>query len=104
MVVYLLVPTSNHNLRKHRKYDITLYIFWFLHQTTTEKVTIKPNWCCISFGSYIKPQLRVCAHLVIHRCISFGSYIKPQPGRALPSVGMRCISFGSYIKPQQVGI
>ena len=82
MVVYLLVPTSNHNLRKHRKYDITLYIFWFLHQTTTEKVTIKPNWCCISFGSYIKPQ----------------------PGRALPSVGMRCISFGSYIKPQQVGI
>ena len=34
-VVYLLIPTSNHNYLETRKFDNELYIFWFLHQTTT---------------------------------------------------------------------
>ena len=57
LVVYLLIPTSNHNL----KYDSTiiywLYIFWFLHQTTTHFHRDQGISCCISFDSYIKPQL-----------------------------------------------
>ena len=101
-VVYLLIPTSNHNSRVWEYLSSTLYIFWFLHQTTTykfrtasgellyifwflhqtttEKSTRKFGgelyifWflhqtttfcnktlkliCCISFDSYIKPQLK----------------------------------------------
>ena len=36
LVVYLLIPTSNHNNTDvlHEKGE--LYIFWFLHQTTTQ--------------------------------------------------------------------
>ena len=55
-----------------------LLIFWFLHQTTTLPC---PNWwqvSCISFDSYIKPQLNSYLGLMKHCCISFDSYIKPQ--------------------------
>ena len=34
-----------------------LYIFWFLHQTTTYAENTPCYLCCISFDSYIKPQL-----------------------------------------------
>ena len=34
-----------------------LYIFWFLHQTTTRVVALMVMEGCISFDSYIKPQL-----------------------------------------------
>ena len=34
-VVYLLIPTSNHNMNNSEKKIFALYIFWFLHQTTT---------------------------------------------------------------------
>ena len=34
-VVYLLIPTSNHNGRCEWAFRVQLYIFWFLHQTTT---------------------------------------------------------------------
>ena len=34
-VVYLLIPTSNHNYDDSVSSPISLYIFWFLHQTTT---------------------------------------------------------------------
>ena len=33
---------------------------------------------CISFDSYIKPQLPISMVYPIRRCISFDSYIKPQ--------------------------
>ena len=36
--------------------------------------------CCISFDSYIKPQLLACVVFLQLRCISFDSYIKPQRG------------------------
>ena len=77
-VVYLLIPTSNHNycpldFSKTWLYifwflhqtttridslraDAQLYIFWFLHQTTTNKLLPFFVQCCISFDSYIKPQ------------------------------------------------
>ena len=56
-VVSLLIPTSNHNSGAGVFFCSTLYLFWFLHQTTT-----CPAVCCLLVG-----------------CISFDSYIKPQP-------------------------
>ena len=58
-VVYLLIPTSNHNHRGALLYACALYIFWFLHQTTTNESNDLNFGSCISFDSYIKPQLRV---------------------------------------------
>ena len=57
LVVYLLNPTSNHNYSQLWKYFNTLYIFWILHQTTTPRCNYQASICCISFESYIKPQL-----------------------------------------------
>ena len=56
-VVYLLIPTSNHNHISAPSERISLYIFWFLHQTTTIGINYWKSECCISFDSYIKPQL-----------------------------------------------
>ena len=55
-VVYLLIPTSNHNSCSCATAIIVLYIFWFLHQTTTFKKCDIERARCISFDSYIKPQ------------------------------------------------
>ena len=78
-VVYLLIPTSNHN-SKHKYVEfLTLYIFWFLHQTTTGSVNTCVAVRCISFDSYIKPQLVRSISKGPGSCISFDSYIKPQP-------------------------
>ena len=100
-VVYLLIPTSNHNslresykvkslyifwflhqtttLRHHFRLLHSLYIFWFLHQTTTFLLLALPQLRCISFDSYIKPQRRKMFVNIVICCISFDSYIKPQP-------------------------
>ena len=56
-VVYLLIPTSNHNPPTAELTQLMLYIFWFLHQTTTERSPFTMSFGCISFDSYIKPQL-----------------------------------------------
>ena len=55
-VVYLLIPTSNHNQMNGCRRSSLLYIFWFLHQTTTKWTDAVEVACCISFDSYIKPQ------------------------------------------------
>ena len=81
-VVYLLIPTSNHNHYRLVKLATALYIFWFLHQTTTMNALGGIFKGCISFDSYIKPQLQACLFFRLHGCISFDSYIKPQ--RASP--------------------
>ena len=79
-VVYLLIPTSNHNVAAVQARTAELYIFWFLHQTTTSERSVSEHhllyifwflhqtttvlsnnnlfFCCISFDSYIKPQLK----------------------------------------------
>ena len=55
-VVYLLIPTSNHNDISFTDIIYSLYIFWFLHQTTTVPLFLLVAMSCISFDSYIKPQ------------------------------------------------
>ena len=56
IVVYLLTPTSNHNEDTESIECFQLYIFWLLHQTTTDPHESPARHCCISFDSYIKPQ------------------------------------------------
>ena len=56
LVVYPLIPTSNHNLIAPFSIVLSLYILWFLHQTTTMSCAHCNGQCCISFDSYIKPQ------------------------------------------------
>ena len=56
VVVYLLIPTSNHNVECRAAVTYQLYIFWFLHQTTTSHWLALFSTSCISFDSYIKPQ------------------------------------------------
>ena len=104
VVVYLLIPTSNNNFCLGAYYDITLYIFWFLHQTTTASMNTAPSLCCISFDSYIKPQPATCGPIPSGSCISFDSYIKPQLRAVQQKIALGCISFDSYIKPQQIDL
>ena len=99
-VVYRTIPTSNHNASLDYSDLQKLYIVLFLHQTTTtltlllifrklyivlflhQTTTRSPYaillWCCISYYSYIKPQLWHCVSIVPWCCISYYSYIKPQ--------------------------
>ena len=78
VVVYLLIPTSNHNVYCFLNICSALYIFWFLHQTTTSEQGSSAELGCISFDSYIKPQLVSSSGMIRTGCISFDSYIKPQ--------------------------
>ena len=77
-VVYLLNPTSNHNCSPLSFIHWRLYIFWILHQTTTHRFLqnllrklyifwiLHQTTTILSYGS------------ISIRCISFESYIKPQ--------------------------
>ena len=58
LVVYLSFPTSNHNHQTQVHRALLLYIFRFLHQTTTLRPNFNAKLRCISFVSYIKPQPR----------------------------------------------
>ena len=66
-VVYLLIPTSNHNSCIVPQIRDLLYIFWFLHQTTTVSLVLLNKSSCISFDSYIKPQrlLRMMLNILV---------------------------------------
>ena len=77
-VVYLYIPTSNHNLSIAQTTSSQLYIFIFLHQTTTSYQHSASRQSCISLYSYIKPQLEVLVLSIGPGCISLYSYIKPQ--------------------------
>ena len=57
-VVYRTIPTSNHNLFDVWTKYTQLYIVLFLHQTTTVTQSLSVRRCCISYYSYIKPQLQ----------------------------------------------
>ena len=64
-------------MRKQSK-QIALYIFWFLHQTTTHDIiTCKRN---VLYIFWFLHQTTTCLkyNVIGKRCISFDSYIKPQ--------------------------
>ena len=100
-VVYLLIPTSNHNYTKNEGGNCQLYIFWFLHQTTTESLSgLFSELLYIFWFLHQTTTSAICTRNLLS-CISFDSYIKPQPFVSLGVVPRCCISFDSYIKPQQ---
>ena len=101
-VVYRSIPTSNRNPSRLHPTRLTLYIVLFLHQTATEGWYFRRHYSCISFYSYIKPQLQTSTTTQPPCCISFYSYIKPQQAAYVVSLRIGCISFYSYIKPQPV--
>ena len=77
-VVYLIFPTSNRNIWQALSFNIPLYILSFLHQTATWYCNGYALFCCISYLSYIKPQLIPRNLTIGDCCISYLSYIKPQ--------------------------
>ena len=122
-VVYLLIPTSNHNLVACLSKIYRLYIFWFLHQTTTVVNYGNMALCCISFDSYIKPQLNfdlAFSCWVVYLLIPTSNHNRSRPGTSFKQLYIfwflhqtattsgvmvndgGCISFDSYIKPQPI--
>ena len=66
---------------------IELYIVLFLHQTTTLPFLPSPSLCCISYYSYIKPQLGFkveVRHEVVYRTIPTSNHNR---GRGVSSGG-----------------
>ena len=78
LVVYLSFSTSNHNLPEGDTVTVALYIFRFLHQTTT-----------VREGDRIQDVLYIFRFL--HQTTTVTKYI---------TIWTRCISFVFYIKPQ----
>ena len=99
-VVYLLIPTSNHNRWRADLYSCELYIFWFLHQTTTDSSKRMHDAMLYIFWFLHQTTTTRCWRASRTRCISFDSYIKPQLLMFWTRKPCRCISFDSYIKPQ----
>ena len=120
-----MIPTSNHNLRFLYVARRSLYIFWFLHQTTTVIRCGNYNTGCISFDSYIKPQLNApfaVIHCVVYLLIPTSNhnymnllstiirlYIfwflhQTTTGSVSNKIKIGCISFDSYIKPQPIDL
>ena len=82
-VVYLLTPTSNHNCLGNKHIKHSLYIFWLLHQTTTVTLVLFLLSGCISFDSYIKPQLCACGVSVadvVYLLTPTSNHNLPMPG------------------------
>ena len=122
-VVYLLIPTSNHNYAASDIVHRWLFISWFLHQTTTKSVPPSPpaslfiSWflhqtttqavltrlILVLFISWFLHQTTTAFNSVnaIDSCLSLDSYIKPQPAASTSSCAICCLSLDSYIKPQQ---
>ena len=95
-----MIPTSNHNSLIALCKSQVLYIFWFLHQTTTPVCTKMIEQKLYIFWFLHQTTTSKTQHSPFPRCISFDSYIKPQPGFSSGTWASRCISFDSYIKPQ----
>ena len=84
-VVYLTIPTSNHNTSRYNYQSCWLYILLFLHQTTTCEVFTFFSKSCISYYSYIKPQpikKDPRCKIVVYLTIPTSNHNKP---RKLPS-------------------
>ena len=99
-VVYLSFPTSNHNCVCLYNWKYKLYIFRFLHQTTTVYDKRQHSPALYIFRFLHQTTTPVMSVLCVDGCISFVSYIKPQPWHYHAKSIFCCISFVSYIKPQ----
>ena len=103
-VVYHLVPTSNHNLPLGCKTPQQLFIILFLHQTTTsqKRLFTASALFIILFLHQTTTEFDGLGYQA--GCLSSCSYIKPQPSFISVSIRLCCLSSCSYIKPQQVTV
>ena len=85
-VVYLSFPTSNHNKMSEKSNKTWLYIFRFLHQTTTFLHDGEMFCSCISFVSYIKPQ--PCNDTAKHKHVVYLSFPTSNHNSRLISVSV----------------
>ena len=77
-VVYLSFPTSNHNFTGLSAFSAVLYIFRFLHQTTTCIGTSAAGRRLYIFRFLHQTTTYDTRSIDLRCCISFVSYIKPQ--------------------------
>ena len=101
-VVYRTIPTSNHNVSAYHQINVELYIVLFLHQTTTRS---KYEACSIALYIVLflhQTTTETQSHAFCECCISYYSYIKPQLLLLCKNIKRCCISYYSYIKPQRV--
>ena len=82
-VVYHLVPTSNHNDRPCLMIVSRLFIILFLHQTTTTTKAAFRAVGCLSSCSYIKPQPIAVNLLAISKILRFELLRNGRAGRFL---------------------
>ena len=101
MVVYRSIPTSNRNNSIRAAFALELYIVLFLHQTATQtgRYIRRSKLYIVLFLHQTATSSSVI--LLWFRCISFYSYIKPQLFPTFSALVSGCISFYSYIKPQR---
>ena len=78
VVVYVSIPTSNHNSSGIYLHYFVLYMSLFLHQTTTcTSFTARGNELYMSLFLHQTTTCKDCTTKP-HRCICLYSYIKPQ--------------------------
>ena len=85
LVVYRSIPTSNRNRNAGQVTALELYIVLFLHQTATSERVIKD--CLMLYIVLFLHQTATGAmkRKIYFGCISFYSYIKPQLHARLPA-------------------
>ena len=79
-----------------------LYIFSFLHQTTTISLSGVNNIRLYIFSFLHQTTTVVILPPSLCSCISLAFYIKPQPSTTVYGCFLCCISLAFYIKPQPI--
>ena len=99
-VVYLLIPTSNHNFGSILNSRLMLYIFWFLHQTTTIQLKIPSVKMLYIFWFLHQTTTRIDNMRVDAQLYIFWFLHQTTTSTSKTLQRCCCISFDSYIKPQ----
>ena len=100
IVVYLSFPTSNHNRRRTKKFTFMLYIFRFLHQTTTCNNIEQPVFLLYIFRFLHQTTTIAYSKFSLGVLYIFRFLHQTTTNRNSVSSIVCCISFVSYIKPQ----
>ena len=102
-IIYILNPTSNHNVVACEKAADRLYIFWFLHQTTTEVTSVKGIPQLYIFWFLHQTTTDGRTYLCCRKLYIFWFLHQTTTDGVLITISLSCISFDSYIKPQRIG-
>ena len=100
-VVYLYIPTSNHNALDLVKHDSLLYIFIFLHQTTTSLQGKGDSQQLYIFIFLHQTTTTSCKTKKVIQLYIFIFLHQTTTALSASMLTLSCISLYSYIKPQQ---